>query len=167
MAYREEAPVGRKKCAHGLMYDPGAVEGCVLCRRDPGELDHPAPLLAPEATPRVPPATPPLDTSRPSRGVGPLVAVLLLVITISGSWGYVLTQWNAPRPGCTSGVDCGVAPTSPSPSCKGPRGAPPSCLDACFGGCPAGSECVSVTLVDGLTMRRAGQCLPTSGRGRR
>ena len=110
MAYREEAAVGRKKCPHGLMYDPKAAEGCVLCRRDPGELDHPTPLLAPEAAPLATPPVPPLDIPRPSSGFGPLVAVVVLVAAMVGSWGYVATQWTAPRPGCTSGVDCGAVP---------------------------------------------------------
>ncbi len=166
MAYREEAAVGRKKCPHGLMYDPKAAEGCVLCRRDPGELDHPTPLLAPEAAPLATPPVPPLDIPRPSSGFGPLVAVVVLVAAMVGSWGYVATQWTAPRPGCTSGVDCGAVPAPPGPSCKGPHGEPPSCTDACFGGCPSGSECVSVTLVDGLTTRRAGQCVPPSASSR-
>lgn len=139
MSYRTEAPLERKKCPHGLMYDPATQEGCVVCRRDPGVLpDVPEAPLAPIAVPaRV-----------PSRLEAVLVTLGLAALFGGATW-LVMHRDGARGSG--------------ESKCRSLAGSPGKCIELCVNGCPAGTECQTVTFFDGKHTRREGQCVAVEG----
>lgn len=151
MTYRAEAEVDRKKCVHGLAYDPATQEGCVLCRRDPGQLESMEPL----------PATP-TPSARAPRTVETVIVGIALAALVGGGIYLTARKLAADRAMTCEGADC--PPPDPlfarESKCKNLEGSPGKCIELCTDRCPVGMVCRRVAVPSKRGVATEGHCVP-------